>query len=385
MRAFLPILLSALLSTPFSHAQWQIQESHSTASFRGIHALGMGVAWASGTQGTVLRTVDGGKNWQACAVPPDAEKLDFRGIQAFDAQTAIVMSSGKGDLSRLYKTVDGCKTWKLVFSNPDKEGFWDAIKFIEQSGIPRDRDFGMLLGDPVAGVFAIFLTFDRGDHWERQLKEAPAAQAGESIFAASNSSLLVNSMRDRQFVTGGEKGSRHITFSVRSEDTSFERDAKVLPGAKEFYGPGQRLWEVSQTSLKSNPTAGAFSIAARPWGPSQPGILSIVIVGGDYRHPDAIEGTAAYGSFRSMAPAGTPPHGYRSSVAYDEVSKSWITVGPNGTDVSSDDGKNWRALRPTSKDGGVADADRDWNALSLPFVVGPKGRIGRLRVGALKP
>jgi hypothetical protein len=31
------------------------------------------------------------------------------------------------------------------------------------------------------------------------------------------------------------------------------------------------------------------------------------------------------------------------------------------------------------------DAHRNWNALSLPFVVGPKGRIGKLHPEALKP
>jgi hypothetical protein len=36
-------------------------------------------------------------------MPPGAEKLDFRGIQAFD-ENIIAMSSGPGDQSRLYKT-----------------------------------------------------------------------------------------------------------------------------------------------------------------------------------------------------------------------------------------------------------------------------------------
>jgi hypothetical protein len=78
----------------------------------------------------------------------------------------------------------------------------------------------------------------------------------------------------------------------------------------------------------------------------------------------------------------TPPHGYRSAVAYDATTKTWITVGPNGTDISTDDGRNWRALRPAADE--PATADRDWNALSLPFVVGPHGRIGKLRPEALK-
>jgi hypothetical protein len=42
-------------------------------------------------------------------------------------------------------------------------------------------------------------------------------------------------------------------------------------------------------------------------------------------------------------------------------------VGTNGSDISRDDGKTWTALD-----------DGNWNALSLPFVVGPKGRIARL-------
>lgn len=110
-------------------AQWTLQRSHTSASLRGIHNVGGGVVWASGTQGTVLHTVDDGQTWETCAVPQGAEKLDFRGIQAFDANTAVVMSSGLGDLSRLYKTKDACRTWKLVFTNPDKSGFWDALQF----------------------------------------------------------------------------------------------------------------------------------------------------------------------------------------------------------------------------------------------------------------
>ena len=79
----------------------------------------------------------------------------------------------------------------------------------------------------------------------------------------------------------------------------------------------------------------------------------------------------------------TPPHGFRSAVAYDAATKTWITVGPNGTDISTDDGRNWRALHPDPALHEAPDADRNWNALSLPFVVGPHGRIGKLNPKAL--
>src|ERR1700728_506119 len=75
---------------------WVMQVSGSTAGLRGIHSVGGGVVWASGTDGTVLRTEDSGYMWQSCAMPPGAEKLDFRGIWAWDENTAVIMSSGPG-------------------------------------------------------------------------------------------------------------------------------------------------------------------------------------------------------------------------------------------------------------------------------------------------
>ena len=66
----------------------------------------------------------------------------------------------------------------------------------------------------------------------------------------------------------------------------------------------------------------------------------------------------------------------------DEAAKSWIAVGPNGTDVSGDDGRTWIAVKP--KTGEPQDADQNWNALSLPFAVGQDGRIGKwARPGAV--
>src|ERR1700686_1183976 len=148
IRALLLLTAAAAVATTTAHAQWEIEESHTTASLRGIVNVGAGVAWASGTNGTVLRPEDGGYLWQTCAIPPGAEKLDFRGIQAFDENTAIVMSSGPGDQSRLYKTSDGCQSWTLIFTNSDKTGFWDAL----QASDPKQM---MLFGDPVNGAFQV--------------------------------------------------------------------------------------------------------------------------------------------------------------------------------------------------------------------------------------
>jgi hypothetical protein len=111
-----------------------------------------------------------------------------------------------------------------------------------------------------------------------------------------------------------------------------------------------------------------------------------MVVGGDYATPNQ-NGTSTFipffPTFDSATKPTTPPHGYRSAVAYDATTKTWITVGPNGTDISTDDGRNWRPLLPTP--GEAPDSAQHWNALSLPFVVGPHGRIGRLRPAAINP
>jgi hypothetical protein len=128
-------------------------------------------------------------------------------------------------------------------------------------------------------------------------------------------------------------------------------------------------------------SAGAFSHSSRflvKYDSAKQHILDLrsweVAVGGDYTKPNESTGTAAWSgdSGSTWTASATPPHGYRSAVQWSESLRAWITVGTNGSDISRDDGKTWQPL-----DNG------NWNALSLPFVVGPNGRIARMNPAAL--
>ncbi|HEY4008521.1 MAG TPA: hypothetical protein VGM11_00095, partial [Acidobacteriaceae bacterium] len=382
-----------------AHAQWTLHDAHTTADLRGIDNVGGGVAWASGSDGTILRTEDAGFVWQLCAKPPGGEHLDFRAIQASDNNTAIAMSSGKGDQSRLYKTTDGCQTWHLLFTNPDKDGFWDALKFEPPSnrvahpstqskgGVSRavardpDHHVGFLVGDPVAGRFVIYASTDGNlEQWTRfgehsslhEFKFDITPYNGEGLFAASNSNVEGDPTSGITFVTGGPMGA----FCVSA--TWSDHGIGGFPTFSSFK---------SRIPLAKGVSAGAFSVASS----GQQTLLTnrshqlLVAVGGDYQQPNSSNGTAARSKNggQHWTAAGTPPHGYRSAVAYDAPTKTWITVGPNGTDISTDDGRNWRALHPDPAFNDTPDADQHWNALSLPYVVGPHGRIGTLRPSAL--
>ncbi len=353
------VLILALLPLA-AQAQFVLQQSGTTASLRGVSDVNGKIAWASGTGGTVLRTLDGGSTWQGCAMPPGAETLDFRGIQAFDAQTAIVMSSGKGDLSRLYKTTDGCRSWKLLFTNPDAPGgFFDAMLF-------RDPNDGWLLGDPVKGRFYLANTQDGGATWLRSTTPSlAAADKAGGAFAASNQSLA--------FAPGGPVFGGGAAYLYQGPWPSCSQSVG-------YNDPEQCLAHMAfrrtQLALASgNGASGIFAVAVAP--------RALVAVGGDYTAPENAAGTAAYSrnGGATWQAATSLPHGYRSSVAYDEAARVWIAVGPNGTDLSTSDGESWKPLRPSGND--LPDTDKNWNALSLPFVVGPKGRIGRLRDDAL--
>jgi photosystem II stability/assembly factor-like uncharacterized protein len=368
-------ILAILAAITSAHGQWTLESSNTTADLRGIHSIGGGVAWASGTNGTVLRTEDGGYVWQSCSVPPGAEKLDFRGVQAFDANTAIVMSSGPGDQSRLYKTTDGCHSWKLIFTNPDPDGFWDAIHF--------DRGKrGWLLGDPVAGMFTLFATDDDAITWIRQSNEGLKADSkSQGAFAASNSSLLYANA-SVVFGSGGTAGAK-----VYRETQAFICVDQCSEAETDLHGRKNK-WEVRRVPVgNQSEDSGVFSIARKQHlVADRLGESAIVAVGGNYTKSDDSTNTAAFSEDggATWQAATKSPRGYRSAVAFDANSKTWITVGPNGTDVSTDDGKNWRALRPDAARHEAADVDRNWNALSLPFVVGPHGRIGKLNESALK-
>src|SRR4029077_2218936 len=140
----------------------RVQISHTGESLRGVSAVSRQVSWASGTHGTYLRTIDGGRTWTAAQVPY-AGALDFRAVVTFSADEAFLMSAGPGEQSRIYYTSDAGKHWQLQFKNTNPKGFFDSMVF-------WDAKHGVVLGDPIpdeAGKlkFELLLTED-GESWK---------------------------------------------------------------------------------------------------------------------------------------------------------------------------------------------------------------------------
>jgi photosystem II stability/assembly factor-like uncharacterized protein len=134
MRRVLPILLLVpFASFPSADTQrWTVQTTGIATNLRGVSAVHGSnssegpVVWASGSNGVILRSNDGGSSWKQLHIA-GGETLDFRGIRAINETTAYVISSGEGDKSRIYKTSDGGESWEMQYSDKRPAFFLDDI------------------------------------------------------------------------------------------------------------------------------------------------------------------------------------------------------------------------------------------------------------------
>ncbi len=316
MKLGVTLLIICTLCSPVK-GQWTTQASGTKARLRGLSVVSGEVAWASGTGGTVARTSDGGKTWHA-GVVPGASALDFRDIHGVDANTAYLLSIGGGDLSRIFKTIDGGATWTTLYVNKDPKGFLDAIAF-------WDADHGLALGDQVEGRFVIQRTDDAGKTWEPVSPEGmPPALPGEGAFAASGTCLVVQGDGNAWFATGG---------------------AKSVHGSSRSTNHG-KTWTVHETPVHAgSPSSGIFSLAIVDADHG-------VAVGGDYKEPgrkDNLVALTSDGGRTWRLPKGDKLGGYRSAVAFVPGTRgqTLVAVGPRVGRL----GGRWRELAAAGDNG----------------------------------
>lgn len=311
---------------------WNVLETPVEASLRGLSPLTGEIAWASGSKGVWLRTIDGGQTWDH-GIVAGLDTVDFRSIHAFDALTAIVVSAGQPAV--IYKTVDGGKSWELKHQE-NEFAFLDGISFSSSTR-------GFVIGDPSEGKWTILQTANQGNTWY-PVDSLPGAAEGEAAFAASATSLLAEG-NQLWLGTGGTESNLHYSKDM---------------GAS---------WEkYSAPFVQGESSQGIFSLTSMGNG-------EIVGVGGDYLNEEMQEGIS--GIFISSKKEWTTPQqglgGYRSGVVYFPRQQWLIAVGPSGSDFSKDAGMTWE---PISADG--FHAVKMGHADGSVWASGAKGKIAKL-------
>lgn len=299
------------------------------SSFRGLSVVNNNIIWVSGSNGTVGKSLDAGKTWKWMTIK-GFEKTDFRDIEAFDKNTAVIM--GIAEPAYILRTEDGGETWNIVFEDNSKGMFLDAMEFWNiQSGI--------VIGDPINNRFFIGRTFDGGKTW-RGIPEQnkPIADSDEACFASSGTNIRKLNKAEAVFVSGG------LTSHV------FIRDKRI-----------------SIPILQGKESTGANSIAVK-------NKKTMIVVGGDFTKKDDTVRNCVIttdGGVTWVSPK-TSPSGYRSCVEYLHKN-TWITCGLNGIDMSNDDGMNWQNISKES-----FHACRKAKKGNAVFFAGNGGRVGKL-------
>jgi photosystem II stability/assembly factor-like uncharacterized protein len=333
------VLVTIAVTAQAPVAKWEPQASGVTTRLRGISAVSSRVAWASGANGTLLRTVNGGRTWTKLTPPTGAEKLDFRDIDAVSDSVAYTLSIGSGETSRIYKTRDGGATWNLQFANTDPKVFLDAMAF-------RDANHGFAFSDSVDGQFVILATSNGGTSWDRiPADRLPPAMPGEGAFAASGTNVAVF-------------GANHVWIGTTASRVLHSTD-------------GGGTWTVTQTPIATGNATGIFSVAFKDANNG-------VAVGGDYTKESQAGDNAAFttdgGVTWTLAKGNS---GFRSVAAWLPDTRSLLAIGPSGADWSTDDGRSWTAVPLTGTPAGF-DTLSFAPETGFGWAGGAAGRISRV-------
>jgi len=314
-----------------ANLDWVSVTSPTKSHLRGLDAALDGTIWASGTDETVLRSLDSGSSWVSFTIPNCLE-IDLRDIEAFDRDNAVAMSSGNG--VKIFHTIDGGLTWNLSFEDTNRSLFFDGIDFNDARG--------MAYGDPIDGKFSVLESIDSGKTWEHYDRTTmDSAIVGEAGFAASGTGIVLGNSTIWIAASGGKEARVYRTSASSS-------------------------WETFSTPLSSSASAGIFSMAFFH-------DMHGIVVGGDYKDSTNAENNAAFtmdGGLTWKSPSNNPS-GYRSCVVFLDDGTA-VATGRSGTDISYDEGQSWEPISPKGY----------FSCIGLGNVligVGRSGKIGRIQ------
>ena len=304
----------------------EIVSSGTKTSIRGLCVVDDKIVWASGSNGMVAKSTNGGNSFSWMQVP-NFEKRDFRDIEAFDSNTAIIIAIAEP--AQILKTIDGGKNWKIVFTDSIKGMFLDAMSF-------ADNKKGVVIGDPINNKTFIATTKDGGNTWKKANKNLTILDSGEAFFASSGSNIVYQKKK-MFFVSGGKKSSLY-----------YNNKKYELPIVQGLESTGANSIDVYKNKA--------------------------IIVGGDFSKDSSTANNCVLVDLNKMifTKPKTSPTGYRSSVVYIDQNIA-TACGINGVDISNDAGLNWQKI---SNDGfHVIKKSKKGKAV---FLAGSKGRIAKL-------
>jgi photosystem II stability/assembly factor-like uncharacterized protein len=197
MKKALTLLVLALISSA-TVAQWSEQTSGVTTVLSSVSAVDNNNVWICGLYGKILRTTNGGVNWQL-SVPNST--VDLYNVWAVDSNTALV--AGKSvyiNETIVYKTTNGGANWTTVFGQGS--GF---INYIGELSLTNPNNLFMC-GDPVGGRWSLWKSTNAGSTWDSTGWYLPGSETSEMGY--NNSGFIYRRTENRSIIWFGTDNTR---------------------------------------------------------------------------------------------------------------------------------------------------------------------------------
>jgi len=139
-----------LLFCSMLHAQqWHMLNSPTSDNLYAVHFVSQTTGWAGGSNGTIMKTTDGGSSWTMQTLPTTSTVLDIE----FTSSNTGFLCCGNG---KIFKTTNGGDDWV------EKDGGGSYALIGMQF---RDATNGYAVGGPTIGRGVIRKTSDGGETW----------------------------------------------------------------------------------------------------------------------------------------------------------------------------------------------------------------------------
>jgi hypothetical protein len=176
-----------------------------------------GVLWAGSDDGKLWRTDDDGGTWTdlTASLPAAVKGLWISRIEAshFDPMVAYMAVDGHrtGNFGTfLYRTADGGKTWQSIVSNLPADA---PAKVIRESS----KNANVLL---VGTEFALWLSVDRGAHWQK-FAGLPTVAVDDILIHPRERDLIIGTHGRSLFIVDDMTPIEEFTPAVASEPMHF--------------------------------------------------------------------------------------------------------------------------------------------------------------------